>query len=65
VIRRSLDDIVEEGEFTYEELETMIDYGQVQGVPPETMFGSREYDRGINCEWQGREIEMLKEMRGQ
>jgi hypothetical protein len=60
-VTRSLDRVVEEGRLAYDELQLMLEKKQAQFVPAQTMFGLRQYSRGANCEWQGREIEMLKE----
>lgn len=65
-IRRTVDDIVAEGELTWDELEEMMETQQVQIEPGQTMYGMRQYRRGRNCEWAGREIEMIREsMAGQ
>lgn len=60
-VKTRLDQIVENDDFNYEKLQEMLERGQIQFVPSQSLFGMREYMRGINCEWQGREIEMLKE----
>ena len=60
-ITHTLDQIVEQGELSYDELQLMLEEGQAQFIPAMSFFGLRPYTRGINCEWQGREIEMLKQ----
>lgn len=60
--RRTIDNIVEEGYLEYDELNVMLETGQMQFVPGFTFFGMRSYNRGYNREWQGREIEIIRAM---
>ena len=47
---------LEAGELTKEAFDAMQEVGQIQAVPAMTFFGTRQYTKGFNHPWQGREL---------